>query len=82
MRITENFSRGALAVITLTFFLFAIALFTHGFTHDLLLEAAVFLVSVKLILMTYRNSIVARRLETKLDEISNRLDQLKSSQKS
>ncbi len=81
MRITENFSRGSLIVIAMTFVLFALALFSHGFTHDLLIEAAVFLISVKLMLMTYRNNIVARRLETKLDEISTQLEQLGSAQK-
>jgi len=35
--------------------LFIGALFTKGFTHDLLLEAGVFLVSVKLILMAYNS---------------------------
>jgi len=44
-----------LAVI-ITFVLFAVALFAKGFTHDLLLEAGVLLVSVKLILMAYRNT--------------------------
>jgi hypothetical protein len=51
-----------LIVIVVTFILFAVALFTKGFTHDLLLEddllleAGVFLVSLKLILMSHRNS--------------------------
>jgi len=38
-------------VIILTFVFFVLALFTKGLTHDMLLEAGVFLVSVKLILM-------------------------------
>ncbi len=33
---------GSLAVITITLILFVTALFVKGFTHDLLLEAAVF----------------------------------------
>lgn len=41
-------------VILLTFVLFVLALFTKGLTHDLLLEAGVFLVSAKLIIMAYK----------------------------
>jgi hypothetical protein len=42
--------RGSLAVMAITLVLFIAALFTKGLTHDLFLEAGVFLVSVKLIL--------------------------------
>jgi hypothetical protein len=41
-------------VIILTFVLFVLALFTKGLTHDMLLEAGVFLVSAKLIIMAYK----------------------------
>lgn len=41
-------------VILLTFVFFVLALFTKGLTHDLLLEAGVFLVSAKLIIMAYK----------------------------
>jgi hypothetical protein len=34
---------------------FVTALFVKGFTHDLLLEAGVLLVSIKLIMMAYKN---------------------------
>ena len=37
-------------------------LFLKGFTHDLLLEAGVFLVSVKLILMSYRSSLASVKI--------------------
>ena len=42
----QHFDLGSLIVIIITFVLFALALFTKGFTHDLLLEAGVFLVSI------------------------------------
>ena len=45
---------GSITVISMTFILFVLALFTKGMTHDLLLEAGVLLVSVKLIMMAYR----------------------------
>lgn len=56
-------------VIILTFILFVLALLTKGWTQDLLLEAAVFLVSVKLIIMGYKNAVTAREIEKKLDLI-------------
>lgn len=55
--------------MAITFVLFALALVTRGFTHDLLLEAGVFLVSVKLIMMAHRNSIQTRAVDAKLDLI-------------
>lgn len=56
-------------VITLTFTLFALALFIKGFVHDLLLEAGVLLVSVKLIISTYKITKSSERIEKKLDQI-------------
>ena len=49
--------------------LFVAALFAKGFTHDLLLEAAIFLVSVKLIMLSYRNSKGVEDIQHKLDKI-------------
>lgn len=77
MRIFEHFSPATLVVIVTTFILFAVALFVTGFTHDLLIESGVFLVSVKLIMMTYRNSIETRKLEKKLDEIYRAVQRLR-----
>jgi len=67
VRLLDHFSPGALVVMAITFVLFALALVTQGLTHDLLLESAVFLVSVKLMLMAHRNSVQARALDAKLD---------------
>ena len=64
---------GSSAVIIITFILFVMALFTKGFTHDLLLEAGVFLVSVKLIIMSYKNGLYIRNLQQELLEIKNLL---------
>ena len=74
--IFKHFDWGSLAVIIITFILFALALFTKGFTHDLLLEAGVFLVSVKLILMAYKNSTSTQQVDSKLDAILAGLDRL------
>ena len=66
---------GALSfiVILITFILFAAALFTTGFTHDVLLEAGVFLVSVKLITMAYKNSVTNKRIVEDLRDIKTLL---------
>jgi len=65
----EHFDFLSIFIILITITLFGIALYVKGFTHDLLLEAAVFLVSVKLIHGSYKNSIATQRLEAKLDQI-------------
>lgn len=51
---------GTIVIIGITFLLFVLALFEKGFTHDMLLEAGVFLVSVKLIIMSHQNSLAAQ----------------------
>jgi hypothetical protein len=77
MKIGKHFDVWSLVVIAFTFVLFAVALFTTGFTHDLLLEAAVFLVSVKLIYMSYKSNVSNESILKKLDliysEINNSL---------
>ena len=69
----KHFDTGSMVVILVTFVLFTLALFTKGFTHDLLLEAGVFLVSVKLILMAYNNSVHVKFLQKELQEIKELL---------
>jgi hypothetical protein len=65
----KHFDPGSLVVIIVTFALFVMALFFTGFTHALLLEAGVFLVSVKLILMAYKASVSSKMIERELREI-------------
>ena len=69
---------GSLIVAVVTLLLFVTALFTKGLTHDLFLEAGVFLVSVKIILMTHRNAVAARDLDEKLDKVLASLAKLKN----
>ena len=69
----KHFDVGSMMVIIVTFVLFTMALFTKGFTHDLLLEAGVFLVSVKLILMAYKNSVYVKSFQKELKEIKELL---------
>lgn len=70
----KYFDFGSLSVIVITFLLFVIALFTQGITHDLLLEAGILLVSVKLIMMAYKTAIF---YEDIIQELKNLNDCLK-----
>jgi len=78
----KHFDMGSLLLIVVTFVLFVAAIFTKGFTHALLLEAAIFLVSVKLIVMAYKNIDATDSLHKRLDEISKNLDKIASHQSS
>jgi hypothetical protein len=73
----ENFIRrqidfASALTLLVTIALFAIAIVEKGLTHDLLLEAGVFLVSVKLVLSTFKMQEKLRTLEAKLDQLLNR----------
>jgi hypothetical protein len=70
---SEHFDAGSLVIIIITFVLFTVALFVKGMTHDLLLEAGVFLVSVKLIMMAYKNSVAGKKIMDELREIKKML---------
>ena len=65
----KQFDFGSVLIIAITFVLFAIALFVKGLTKDLLLEAGVLLVSIKLIMMAYTNSVVSKKMNQALQEI-------------
>jgi flagellar motor component MotA len=73
----KHFDAGTILVIVVTFILFIVALFFKGLTHDLLLEAAIFLVSVKLIIMAYKTSKSSRKIESELKDIKEILTQNK-----
>jgi hypothetical protein len=65
----KYFYNGTIFVILVTGLLFIAALFVKGFTHDILLEAGVLMVSIKLIMMAYRNSLNYDELKKELHEI-------------
>jgi len=52
--------------------------FYKGLTHDMLLEAGVFLVSLKLIFMAHKNSILGQTLQERLDGIQESLRRMES----
>ena len=72
----KYFDAGTITVIAATFALFALALFFTGLTHDLLLEAGVFLVSVKLILMSYKSKVASDNLHKELAEIRSLIQEM------
>jgi hypothetical protein len=69
---------GSHVIIVITVVLFVAALFIKGLGHDLLLEAGVFLVSVKLIVMTHKNGISAKELGDRLGRMEALLSRLDS----
>ena len=70
----KYFDPGIIIVILITVLLFTVALFVKGFTNALLLETGVLLVSIKLIMMAYRNSINYSDLKKELNEIRRLLE--------
>jgi hypothetical protein len=75
------FDAGSLLVIIATLVLFIMSLYFTGFTHDLLLEAGVFLVSVKLVLMSYKNTAAADVMHHELAEIRSLLQEMRDKSK-
>jgi hypothetical protein len=72
----RHLDNASTATLVVTLVLFAIALFTTGFTHDLLLEAGVFLVSVKLILAGYKHDYHSHEIIKRLDQLQAQLNRL------
>ena len=73
----KHFDIGSIIVVVITFVLFAMALFFTGLTHDLLLEAGVFLVSIKLIIMAYKAGVSSENIHRELKEIKDLLNNKK-----
>jgi hypothetical protein len=67
-------------VIALTMVLFLVSIFVKGFTHELLLETGVFLVSIKLILMAHKNGLAASSTSQRLDHITVLLERFQDEQ--
>jgi hypothetical protein len=65
---------GSFIIAVVTLVLFIAALFVKGLTKDLFLEVGIFLVSIKIILMTYKSTVATERLERKIDAILTTLN--------
>ena len=74
----KHLSTADAIVIALTVILFIVALFMKGFTHNLLLEAGVLLVSIKIIMMNYKSSVAIKTLLSELKEIKGILSESKN----
>jgi len=72
-KLLQHHDPWSITVIILTFVLFLIALFNKGLTHDVLLEAGVFLVSVKLIWMSHKLSVGGQSMREQLQQIHDLL---------
>jgi len=70
---TKYFDGWTVIIIVITIFLFIVALFAKGFTNQLLLEAGVLLVSIKIIMMSYKNIQNFNELKKDLQEIKQLL---------
>jgi hypothetical protein len=70
----KYFDPGTIIIIVITVLIFTVALFVKGFTNALLLETGVLLVSIKLIMMAYRNSVNYSDLKKELHEIRQLLE--------
>jgi hypothetical protein len=66
---SRSFDTSTFVVMSITMVLFVGAIFIKGITHDLLLETGVFLVSVKLMIMSYKNGKLNDEMKNELNEI-------------
>ena len=72
---TKYFDGWTVMIIMITIILFIVALFAKGFTNQLLLEAGVLLVSIKIIMMSYKNIQNFNELKKDLHEIKKLLEE-------
>ena len=63
-------------VVAITLVLFIVAAIEKGLTRELLLEAGVFLVSVKLILLSAKSNLAAEQMMERLDAIQGAVERL------
>ena len=76
---TNRLDAASRAVVAITLTLFVVALFVKGLGHDILLEAGVFLVSVKLILMSRTNAVATGALNERLAGLESAVRQIGAS---
>jgi hypothetical protein len=76
--VPRKYDPWSVVVVVLTLVLFFVSIFVKGFTHELLLETGVFLVSVKLILLGHKNSLASDATAQKLEQITLLLERQNS----
>jgi cobalamin biosynthesis protein CobD/CbiB len=72
--VRKHLDLGSIIILLITLVLFIAALFVKGLTHDILLEAGVFLVSVKVIMMAYNISQHANEIIREIRELKDAMD--------
>ena len=75
----EKLDLGSTLVIAVTIGLFILAIFVKGISKDLLLEAGVLMVSIKLIMMSFKNASESHAIRQDLDRIVVLLEDLRRS---
>ena len=70
----KHLDPGSVTVIMVTFILFTLAIFTKGTTHDILLEAGVLLISIKLIMMAYKTVVFYEDIIQELKKLNDCLN--------
>ncbi len=60
-------------IIVITVGLFVAAIFTKGLTHDIFLESGVLLISIKIILLSYKNNAIVKNIQKQLDDMNSLL---------
>ena len=71
----KYFSTTDILVIVITTILFVVAIFLKGFSKDLLLEAGVLLVSIKLILMNHKNAVTNEEILRELNDLKKTVNE-------
>ena len=71
MAMDNRLDFGSVLIIVITFILFVVSLFVKGLSHEILLDSAVFLVSVKIIVMSFKNESYIKELSKQLEEIKS-----------
>ena len=72
----KHLDLGTQLTLAITLVLFVIALFEKGFTHDLLLEAGVFLVSVRPVIMSHKANTNIATLDSQLITMTTSLQRI------
>jgi len=76
--VKNHLDNASAATLAATLILFVLALFLKGISHDLLLEAGVFLVSVKLVIGAHKNDLSEQAFMDRLDRIDLALSKLET----
>jgi hypothetical protein len=78
MKITRYMDKGTLTVAAITLILFCVSLAEKGLTHEILADAAVFLVSVKLLLMLYHQAVEDQKTHSDIADLAVSLHRIES----